>query len=345
MACARYRKGMIEPSSAWRRPPAWIPLAMLAALATTLRLGGEWNARLEVAQVAGQILAGQAAAGASAGDPRTFQRLDSKGGARSAEYGFVNFNQDPLQISYRITAADFKLYEQAYGYDPQVAKEFRRRRDEALGRALRSATASRKTQVQLNATTTAIEREFDGKVRDYLAARGFNLEGGVTRIDMPGIVRRNGPFVKPLAETIDRVAIQRGYGSMDIIGAVLSFTQTAVRYREPDAVQDGRNTGGILPPVTALVQGWGDCDTKTALASSILSNWPQIRMIGVSVPGHYLMGVLQIPGKRDLFVEYQGLKYVLLEPSGPAWLPPGRVADETVAKLKAGDGFSLQPFF
>ncbi len=319
---------------------------MLAALTVALHLGGQWTARLEIAHVGGQILAGQASAGDLAGDPRTFQRLDSKGGVRSAEYGFVNFNQDPLLISYRIADADFKRYEKAYGYSPEVVKAFRVRRDAARGAALSVAVASHKTQAQLDAAAGAIEKTYDLKLRSYLAARGFNLESeNLTRIDMPGIVRRNGPLVKPLAETFDRIAIQRGYGSMDIIGAVLSFTQTAVRFREPDAVYADKNTGGILPPITAVVQGWGDCDTKTALTASILSNWPQIRMIGVSVPGHYLMGVLQIPGKRDLFVEYEGLKYVLLEPSGPAWLPPGRAAAETVALLKAGNGFSLHPFF
>jgi hypothetical protein len=345
MAFSVYRIS-VTPSSHWRRTPAWIPVAMLAALAAALRFGGQWNARLEIAPVGGQILAGQASASDLADDPRTFQRLGSKAGMRSAEYGFVNFNSDPLQVSYRIADADFKRYEEAYGYNPEVAKALRVRRDAALGAAYRVAVASRKTQAQLDAAAAAIEKIYDLKLREYLAARGFNLESGnLTRIDMPGIVRRNGPLVKPLAETFDRIAISRGYGSIDIIGAVLSFAQTAVRFREPDAVYEGRNTGGILPPLTAIVRGFGDCDTKTALAASILSNWPQIRMIGVSVPGHYLMGVLQIPGKRDLFVEYEGLKYVLLEPSGPAWLPPGRAADETVALLKAGDGFSLHPFF
>lgn len=319
---------------------------MLAALFAALTLGGRWNARLEISQAGGQILAGQASGGDSTAESRTFQVLEKKGNARTAEYDFVNFNQDRLWISYRITEADLKGYEQAYGYDPKVAGELRRRRDAALGGAYRSAVASRRSQSQLDAAADAIRDEHDRKLREYLAARGFNLEsGGVTRIDMPAMVRRNGPQVKPLAEVFDRIAIAHGYGSMDITGAVLSFAQTAVRHREPDAAYEGRNTGGILPPLTAVIQGWGDCDTKTALVSSILSNWPQMRMIGVSVPGHYLMGVLQIPGKRDLFVEYQGLKYVLLEPSGPAWLPPGRVADETLAQLNAGDGVSLHPFF
>jgi hypothetical protein len=335
-----------EDFSSWRRPPAWVPVAMLAALAAALVLGGRWNARLEIAQADGQILAGQAAGGDSAGGSRTFQLIEKKGSVRTAEYGFVNFNQDALWLSYRITDADFKRYAEAYGYYPEVAKELRHRRDAALGDSYRSAVASRRSQSQLDAAAAAIEKEYDRKLREYLAARGFDLEsGGLTRIDMPAIVERNGPLVKPLAEVIDRIAISHGYGSMDITGAVLSFAQTAVRYREPDAAYEGKKTGGILPPITAIVQGWGDCDTKTALVSSILSNWPQIRMIGISVPGHYLMAVLQIPGKSDLFIEYQGLKYVLLEPSGPAWLPPGRVADETLAQLNAGDGVSFHPFF
>ena len=57
------------------------------------------------------------------------------------------------------------------------------------------------------------------------------------------------------------------------------------------------------------------------------------------------MGVLQIPDQGDVFIEYQGLKYVLVEPAGPAWLPPGRVGDETTAKLNAPDGYKIDAFF
>ena len=332
--------------ASWRRPPVWIHVALLAALAAALSLGDDWNARLEIAQVRGQILAGHASGGDAAGASRTFQRIGKQGNVRSAEYGFVNFNQDRLRISYSIADADFKRYDEAYGYRPEAIKELRLWRDTALGSSYRLAVASHKSQAQVDAAAAAIGKEYDRKVRKYLTARGFILEsGGVTRVDMPGIVRRNGPLVKPLAETFDRIAIQRGYSSMDIIGAVLSFAQTAVQYRQPDAVYQGKHTGGILPPITTIVRGWGDCDTKTALVASILSNWPQMRMVGISLPEHYLMAVLQIPGKGDLFVEYQGLQYVLIEPAGPAWLPPGLATDETVAQLNAGDGYSIVPFF
>ena len=91
--------------------------------------------------------------------------------------------------------------------------------------------------------------------------------------------------------------------------------------------------------------GWGDWHTKTGDGNLILSNWAQMRMVGISVPGHYLMAVLQIPDKGDMFVEYQGLQYILLEPAGPGWFPPGQVAEETSAQLGGSDGYQIYPFF
>ena len=49
--------------------------------------------------------------------------------------------------------------------------------------------------------------------------------------------------------------------------------------------------------------------------------------------------------KGDTFVEYQGLQYTLLEPAGPAWLPPGRVGEETSALLGGREGYKIDPFF
>jgi hypothetical protein len=126
---------------------------------------------------------------------------------------------------------------------------------------------------------------------------------------------------------------------------VLSFVQTAMFYKEPDPVIDGKHNGGLLPPLTAVAFGWGDCDTKTGVMASILANWPQTRMVGVSVPGHFLLGVLQIPEKGDTMLEFRGLQYVLVEPAGPAWLPPGRVGEQTSVLLASREGYKIEPFF
>lgn len=332
----------------WRRPPSAAYAALAVALAAAVRLTGEWNERLVIAPVDGQILAGQSSGDEDAGssDGRVSQRIRKDGGAHSAEYGFVNFNQDRISVSYKLDDADFRKYDGSFGYRTEDLSEFKTWRDTARKSAFQLAVKTGKSQAQLDAAVAAVDREYDKKVRDYMQSKGFRMEsGGVVRVDMPAIVRNNGPLIKSLALTFERLASQRRYRSTDIIGAVLSFVQTAMRYRQPDPVYKGKHTGGLLPPITAVLLGWGDCDTKTAVLASILSNWAQMRMVGISVPDHYLMAVLQIPDKGDMFVEHQGLQYVLVEPAGPAWLPPGRVAEETVSQLNAREGYKIEPFF
>ena len=332
----------------WRRP-SWAAYALLAlSLAAACRFGGEWDALLAVPLVEGQILAAQAS-GPAPDEPsggNVFQRIRKDGGVRSAEYGFVNFNQDRMRISYQVTEDEFRKYDAAFGYRPEEIEELKAWRDRAKQGAFKLAVKAGKSQAQLDSAVALIDKEYGQKLRDYLASKGFRLEAGnVTRVDMPAVVRANAQAFRPLSLTFERLASQRGYRSADIIGAALSFVQTAMSYREPRAVYKGKHTGGLLPPLTAVLLGWGDCDTKTAVLASLLSNWAQMRMVGLSVPGHYLMAVLQIPDKGDLFVEYQGLQYILVEPAGPAWLPFGRVAEETVSQLNAREGYQIEPFF
>lgn len=327
----------------------WTWPALAASLAYALAVGAEWNERLVQRPVHGQILAAQAS-GDDDQDPQVrgsvFQNIRKTGAVREAEYGFVNFNRDKLRVSYRIDDAAFKRYNNDYGYRSEDIEALRQWRDNAIQSAFKLAVKQGKGQAAVDAAAANLQKEYEKRLRDYLEDRGFRLEkGNVTRIDMPLVVKKNGPQIKPLAETFQRIATQRGYRSMDIIGSVLSFAQTAVKYRQPDDLYKGKHTGGILPPITTVVLGWGDCDTKTAMVASLLSNWSQMRMVGLSVPGHYLMAILQIPDKGDMFVEYQGLQYVLLEPAGPAWLPPGHVGDDSVALLNGSDGYKIYPFF
>jgi hypothetical protein len=89
--------------------------------------------------------------------------------------------------------------------------------------------------------------------------------------------------------------------------------------------------------------GQGDCDTKTAVIASILMNWPNLKMVGLAIPGHYLMAVHRIPRNGDVFIEYEGIPYVMIESAGPAWLPPGEVGETTADYLGAGKNFRIQP--
>lgn len=256
------------------------------------------------------LLLGLAALAYAAGDnSQSSQRLRTLPDAYSVDYGFENFNQDRLDISYRVGKTSLANYESKYGY----------------------RMAEAKAAPDVNA---------------YMQEHGFKIIGDHTvTVDMPLVVHRNAPLLKSVALAIDKVAEQRHYDQGDLLGAVVSLVQTAMIYRVPPDQVGDLHTGGILPPVSAFVKGWGDCDTKSGVAASILSNWPHMRMVGVAAPDHYLFAVLRIPNKGDLFVEYDGLQYVLVEAAGPAWLPPGTVSDHTQDLLSASEGYKIEPFF
>lgn len=343
----------------WRSPSAAWHLLLLAGAFASVRLGLRAEARMVIPPVDGQQIFAQDSDDddydappqvdgiqTSGGGPKTYQRIQKTGGYRAATYGFQNFNRDKLEVSYQIGEKDFRSYNDSFGYTKAGLNEVKAWRETARQSAYNLAVKQGKSQAQLDRAIAALDKEYDQKVKEYLASHGFRmLKGNVVTVDMPALVRKNSALIKPLSLAFEKIATTRKYRSGDIIGAVLAFAQTAMHYKQPDPVFKDKHTGGVLPPITAVLVGWGDCDTKTGLIASILSNWGQMKMVGVGVPGHYLMGVLLIPEKGDLFLEYQGLQYVLVEPAGPAWLPPGQVGEQTMNLLNSREGYKIEPFF
>ncbi len=342
----------------WRRPAAAWYAILLAGAFVSVHLGLVAERRMIIQPVYGDALYGQASGdddlptggeasggGSSGGGPKTYQRIQKSAGYRAATYGFQNFNKDKLEISYQIPEKEFRAYNESFGYSKEGLEEVHAWHTNARNSAFKLAVKQGKSQAQLDAAVAAIDKEHDAKVKEYLASHGFRMmKGNVVTVDMPGLVHKNATLIKPLSLSFEKVANQHKYRSGDIIGSVLSFVQTAMYYKQPDPIYKGKHTGGLLPPITSVVVGWGDCDTKTGVLASILSNWGQMKMVGVSVPEHYLMGVLLIPDKGDIFLEYQGLQYVLVEPAGPAWLPPGQVGEETTTLLNGREGYKIEPF-
>jgi hypothetical protein len=346
---------------AWRAPAAAWYLILLVGALLSVRLGLRAEARMVIMPVDGQTLFGQASgdddvptggesSGGSnnGGGPKTYQRIQKTAAYRAVTYGFSNFNKDKIEVAYQIAEKDFRPYNESFGYTKEGLGEVKAWRENARQSAYKLAVKAGKSQAQLDNAIASVDKEYDRRVMEYLSSHGFRMmkdNSNTVTVDMPGIVRKNASLIKPLSLAFEKVATSRHYRSGDIIGSVLSFVQTAMYYKQPDPVYKDKHTGGLLPPITAVVVGWGDCDTKTGVLASILSNWAQMKMVGVSVPGHYLMGVLLIPDKGDVFLEYQGLQYVLVEPAGPAWLPPGQVGEETTELLNGREGYKIEPFY
>jgi hypothetical protein len=275
---------------------------------------------------------------------QTFQRIENRSGQVRAEYGFVNFNNDPLQVSFAISTKELAAYRSGYGYTDTELEALKQWQKKALDDAYQTAVKNRYKQEQLNKMGDSVKAEYRAKFKALLTSRGFALlPGNVLSADIPAIIRRNVKNLRPVAITINSAADKRKYDADDIISAALALVQTAILYENVPMEIGGRQTGGIYPPLDTMARGKGDCDTKTALLGAILMNWDKLKMVGVGVPNHYLMAVLRNPAKGDAYVEYKGLRYILIEPAGPAWLPPGAVGPATTELLRGGKGLSIEP--
>ncbi len=338
------------------RPLHFLLLALCFAAAGTL--GRQWE-RLLAAPPHGRDLTREQAAGGDeeAGEEQeytshekrtekgTSQRIYRQGGVDKAQYSFVNFNKDNITVGFSMSGADLKAYLAGYGYTDTDLAKLKLRHDAARTEAWNQAYKTGGKGAAEKALAEA-DLDYDTKLRALLRARGMALRAGnVVENDVPVIVKRNIKTLNPLALAFQKLATERRYQEEDTVGAVLSLVQTAIRYKVPPNVEGERHTCGLLPPARALLCGWGDCDTKTALLGSILGSWSGIKMLGVAVPGHYLMAIRRLPGKGDLFVRYEGLEYVLVEPAGPAWLEPGMVGENTRGLLAGKQGYKLEPFF
>ena len=283
------------------------------------------------------------------------------------EYRFTNFNGDEVALYGRIRSADVRASVAEFGITQKDLADFdaeyqhtRRQAVAEANAALETGTVEAATEAELERKLRAIDKHNDAieaeldvtlakidadatrKRVELYAAKGLTVRGKKYYADIPLMVKRNTRRVRSYAKALSVHGKNQGYSRRDLVGAVTSMAQTAIRYQVPPAISaDGRDTAGVLTPPESLSMGWGDCDSKTAVAAAILANWEDVRMLGVGIPNHYLMAVQQVPVSGEIYIEHGGLPYVLIETAGPAWLPPGKVSAETKAYLKTHTGLRL----
>ena len=351
--------------------PAWFFLLALA-LGTSLALGRAWEDKLVIMPAGPDVQRAQASGeeeetegseseeseGTEEAEEAEYtpntkhnetglaQKVSHTGARLNASYNFINFNKDRLSVSYGMADAEYKRYLAGYGYtdaEMQALRDWKKKaRDAVWYKAY--ATGGKPAAEK---AVAGIDLDYDTKVRALLHARGMALlaQTNTVECDVPTIVKRNTQVMQPLALAIQKLGNEKHYDSEEMVGAVLSLVQTALVYKIPPMIENGVHTGGLLPPARTILGGWGDCDTKTALMASVLSSWNTAKMVGVGVPGHYLMAIRRLPAKGDMFVRYEGLEYVLVEPAGPAWLEPGQVGRHTIELLEGSEGYKIEPFF
>ncbi len=241
---------------------------------------------------------------------------------------FRNSDAGTLAVSFAVDSSAVKSAMAEFGYADAELK--------ALSAACSAANCT--------------QAEFDRRVDNYYRDHGFvpqRSAGGSVKlsVDIPLMVRRNGVRVRPLATELGRVTTAKGYRADQTIAAAAAFVQTTLTYRQPPMSEGGRQIAGFYPPPRALELGSGDCDTKSALLAAVMSNFTGTHMVGVHIPGHYLVGVDRVPRVGDAFVEYRGVPYVLVEASGPAMLAPGTITDATQTALNTMLSVRIDPLF
>lgn len=317
----------------------------LAALGISIFLGERWERNVDLGSGSVLMYEDRASGGVRKGGAHQFQKIDEGNGHLSAEYGCVNFNDDPVRVKFSINLKALNDYKQDFGYAQSELDALLTWQKNALYKAYEDAVKRRLNQAELDSMSAAVKAEYKSRFRSFIISRGFSFKGeNLVVADVPAIAKRSIGHLRPVAQQIARNAEKQDYDAGETIAAATSLVQTAVRYETVPLTINGKNTGGVYPPLETISKGRGDCDTKAALLASILLNWSKISLVGIAVPNHYLMGVLRNPAKGEAFVEYKGLRYVLIEPAGPAWLPLGSVAPTTRAFLETGQSYSIEPF-
>ncbi|BBK43656.1 hypothetical protein STVA_36760 [Allostella vacuolata] len=229
---------------------------------------------------------------------------------------------------------------------PEVANSLKRRVEQTLDEYVRplggsiTVTVERKKgslsvhyEVKLppNRATATVEAEVERRAETATSetyAAFFNVRdatGAEVRPDFARIVPRAVGDLKPVA---DAIAAQTP-DERERIALALAFVQSI-----PYAVPDRRNQGGFVMPAAFFDLNRGDCDVKSAALAAILMSILPNRSIAMVLPPEHALLAIDIPSAGDeAKIVVNGRSYVLLEPTGPALWPIGRVAEETGRKM------------
>jgi len=148
----------------------------------------------------------------------------------------------------------------------------------------------------------------------------FKLSGNTVEIDYSAVVNYYAPvYCKPIANSLIQNLRSMGLDTRHHrIEIAMKFVQD-IPYAIPETYEGKKYTGGAISPAEILVEGYGDCDSKTMLFVGILSymvNPDDIIFVGV--PDHMLSAIKNEPVPGGVYFKYKGDKYYLAETAGPA---------------------------
>jgi len=160
----------------------------------------------------------------------------------------------------------------------------------------------------------------------------FKEEGNVLYPDFNRMIPFYMGFTSPLyALTIKTLG--KDSTPRERVEFLLRFVQD-IPYGIPPNRSNFKVISGILSPPQIFIEKWADCDSKVLLISSILAHEPRYKILLVYLEKHLLMAFEGRPHPNDSFIVFQGKKFILADPTGPAHLQLGNPGPDFKGKFK-----------
>ncbi|WP_232230562.1 MULTISPECIES: hypothetical protein [unclassified Alteromonas] len=277
------------------------------------------------------------------GDSVTFnyQWTDSKQVVHSVSFELPRetIKQNPtLQPNYKPKIAQryvmVALLKESQKLNPKEAKVSLKRQQDGIDIKVTSPSEEKAAEV-LESLQTVQQTAFNTYLDEHYYTRFSTIFN--QRAVKPDHLRYINESVKPMVPVsqafYEKLAPQSN--SRDYFALLLSWIQSIPYNAMEDRVAS--NGSGFVPPIGLLLQNSGDCDSKAVLASSMVRAFlPTTNMIIVFLPNHALLGVALTPMVDDETIEFEGKKYVLYDPTGPAQIPFGQVSESTKQFIDTG---------
>jgi len=131
---------------------------------------------------------------------------------------------------------------------------------------------------------------------------------------------------------LDKVAIN---SVREVTSYILSFVQSIPYSRLESRLSSSGS--GFNPPAKLLWENQGDCDSKMTLTAALLhALMPRLNMVMIYIDKHAFIGIAIPSNVGEMTINYQGKRYLLAEPTGPALYRLGKIAPESELAIAQG---------
>jgi len=189
-----------------------------------------------------------------------------------------------------------------------------------------------KLSKEQNAYFRKIEEEQKKKSKQFLEKRGLRFIGKKIGVDYAQCIRNNRSRVKHIVENMRK--IKKNLNLYQFLELMLTFIQE-VKFGIPPFKENNKIILGFWVPFKVLANNLGDCDSKGVTFAAMWMNFKRYPLLLFEVPEHLFVGIA-IPSFRGEGITIRGLRYTLLEVTGPKKMPPGMIAPYSQFYLKGG---------